>query len=912
MQFWGKARPPQGTQVTWHPVAYHLLDVAAVVEAILLSRPITRQRASSLLQATNDDAVTFLVALAALHDIGKFAPGFQAMSAEHWPNALKSFKPSDFAASRHTEDGYFLWERHLAERLADSLISNDRRNLDTLLLPIFGHHGRPLVTNSRHRILNEIFPEPSLDAAQACATEILKLLIPSPIRLGAGVDDLRIASWWVSGIVTIADWIGSNSTWFPYASPDLDPGRYWEDSRVRAARAVKEAGLSCPTPSAPKSFAELTGKRSPTPLQEWAANVVLPDGPVMVVMEDITGAGKTEAAQMLVHRMISARRVSGAFWAMPTMATANAMFLRQAAILNSYFNHVGDSPAPSVVLAHGQAHLYEHFQQLVRRNGSEDYRSRGSDEEQSAEAACSSFLADNRRAALLADIGAGTVDQVIMGALPLRFNTVRLLGMADKVLVIDEAHAYDPYMGVEIEQVLRFQSSLGGSAIVLSATLTASQRERLATAWTEGIEKGRRRTPPLFGGSLPKLTAALEYPLASVIASGDPKVIETPIRPAPWSKRSIGVRFVHSVEDALEHVMRSADRGAAVAWIRNTVDDCLSAVGALRLSGYDPIVFHARFAQCDRQNREKTVMDAFGPGGRGSERSGRIVIATQVIEQSLDLDFDVLISDLAPVDLIVQRAGRLWRHTARDGERPAGIACELTVLSPRTDEEPTSGWLRELLPGTSAVYSHTGVLWHTARALAEAKCINVPDGLRLLIDGVYSEAEDVPDSLIDATETARGKSYAEASIANQTVLNLRSGYVGDEANWDDDFEPSTRLSDNTIAVRLGRLTPSGSILPWAQDLSQVRHAWSLSEVRVRATWVSGLANLGRELASAIEVARSTWDKYDQGIPLLPLREARPGVWEIDLNDSVSGKPSRLSYSSLRGLEMGPGAGNPTG
>src|SRR5690606_9644495 len=130
----------------------------------------------------------------------------------------------------------------------------------------------------------------------------------------------------------------------------------------------------------------------------------------------------------------------------------------------------------------------------------------------------SAFLADNRRAALLADIGAGTVDQAIMGALPNRFNTVRLFGMADKVLVFDEAHAYDAYMGGEIQQLLRFQAALGGSAVVLSATLTLEQREKFATAWLEGLAEGHRRVAPLFGGALPALVESEEYPLGTVVS----------------------------------------------------------------------------------------------------------------------------------------------------------------------------------------------------------------------------------------------------------------------------------------------------------------------------------------------------------------------------------------------------------
>ncbi|MHB1224473.1 MAG: CRISPR-associated helicase Cas3', partial [Gemmatimonadaceae bacterium] len=536
-------------------------------------------------------------------------------------------------------------------------------------------------------------------------------------------------------------------------------------------------GIAAPRLAGLRTFAELTKKLTPTPAQKWASRVKLPDGPVLVILEDVTGAGKTEAAQMIVHRLMAAGRAAGAYWAMPTQATANAMYARQANTVGALFADDRDAPRPSVILAHGQTRLHERFQGTVLRHPEARLEAAASSEPGlPAAAACAAFLADNRRAALLADIGAGTVDQALLGALPSRFNTVRLFGMADKVLVFDEAHAYDRYMGVEAEQLLRFQAALGGSAVMLSATLSLEQRERFATAWMEGLAEGRRRVAPLFGGAPPALVESMRYPLATVVSAAAEPVKERAIAAARWSRRSVHVRFVRTGDEALAHVLESARRGAAVAWVRNTVDDCLAAAAAVReATGREPIVFHARFAQCDRQERERQVLELFGEHGEAAARRGAILIGSQVIEQSLDLDFDVMVTDLAPVDLLIQRVGRLWRHPSRKNERPSRLKRELVVLSPPTDIVPEKDWLSAVLPRTRYVYRNLGVLWRSAKALAEEPgAIVTPKGLRPLVEAVYG-SDETPEQLLAATQAAEGKDLGDASAAHQASLELSGG-----------------------------------------------------------------------------------------------------------------------------------------
>lgn len=611
---------------------------------------------------------------------------------------------------------------------------------------------------------------------------------------------------------------------------------------------------------------------------------------------------------MLVHRLMAEGRAAGAYWAMPTQATANAMYERQREAIQALYALRGDR-RPSIVLAHGQSRLHDRFRATVLGNAERDPEATatgGPSDELTSGAACAAFLADDRRAALLADVGAGTVDQALLGILPSRFNAVRLFGLSDKVLIVDEAHAYDAYVDVELQELLRFHAALGGSAVVLSATLSLEQRESLVQAWGEGVDGGRRSQSVVFAAGAPSsLVHERAYPLATVAAPGEPPVREVPIDPAPRSSRSVKVRLVDRVDDALQHTLAAVQRGSAAAWIRNAIDDCLEAAAALREAGVAPIVFHARFAQCDRQAREREVLELFGPKADPSARRGRVVVATQVIEQSLDLDFDAMASDLAPVDLLVQRAGRLHRHPHRDGSRP--VERELVVVSPPAVPDPGREWLQSLLPRTGRVYENVGILWRTARVLAKTGEIRTPEGLRDLIEAVYGDGEDVPAALVDASQRAEGRAHGDAATANFAALKVGDGYHGDAHGWVDDLRAPTRLGDAQTTLRLARVAADGALLPWCEMDGPAWKQWSLSEVRVRATRVPPNAMADPDFLGHVDAIRAEWGRFERDIPLLPLQEDG-GVWRGTLHDPARDRRIAIRYTREEGLSFERDAG----
>ncbi len=887
LMYWGKARPLEVEGPQWHPVAFHLLDVAAAMKSILQARPVMRARAARLLQLDEESAVRLLVVLALLHDIGKFARFFQAKAPAYWPIELGVLDRSKLSPSTHTQDGLLLWEEYLSDRIVGELLPATFHGLLPLLMASFGHHGKP--TSRSSASVNWTFGEVGLLAAETCVRDLLALVGPVSIPQELGERDLRIASWWVAGLITLADWIGSQ---FQYHDP-LPVEEYWPVAQARAASKVAEAGLVAASPAALKSFVGLTGKENPTPLQRWASEVAIPDGPTLFLLEDVTGAGKTEAAQVLVHRLLAAGRASGAYWGMPTQATANAMFGRQGKAISTLF---ADDSQPSLTLAHSQAWLQGAFRELALepKMAQQELSYGNNDDELTATAACAAFLAADRRASLLADVGAGTVDQAFLAVHPSKFSSVRLVGLADKVLVLDEVHAYDAYMGVEATTLLQFHAALGGHAIVLSATLRHEDRSKLALAWRRAFDPEWGRPQGLLGPAVSSLVSSEAYPLATVITAD--VVVEDPVKATEAaSGRSVRIRLVREPTSAVKEVLAAQASGGAVAWIRNTVDDCLAAARMLREAGIEPLVFHARFAQGDRQVREREVMRCFGPDASQVLRAGRVIVATQVIEQSLDLDFDFLVSDLAPMDLLIQRAGRLWRHPRRNADRPPGMECEMVVVSPDPVDEPTNQWISGDFRGTGAVYLRHGVLWQTARLLLHHGEIRSSGVVRELIESAY---RDIPDGLADRDWKALSEANADMSTALFAVLKLEDGYGGSLRSWETDLQVMTRIGKKQTVLRLARLNDHGAVVPWF-DNQDVRKAWALSEVRVSAWRVPARSEDPPEAMQAMRKARAMWGEFEQDLPGVVLVNDGSDRWKGGL--IVDRRRVEISYLLCEGL-----------
>ena len=898
MRFWGKAQPRDPERgPSWHPLAYHSLDVAAVASALFRRDKGLQERFSELTGLRCEDVMPVLCYLLGMHDVGKFAQKFQAKVPELFRNSFNG-DPANLSDGYDHGAGGMRMYKVCPEVFQMPRVSSTRA-WTPLISAVTGHHGAPPVTNAENSLVSlEIdYGKVGIEGAGEFARQVRELFNLPPELSGLRVDRSKRASHAVAGLAVLTDWIGSNQEWFPYREPEIDLREYWKSVQRQADAAVAQSGVLSATIADQFAYRDLLGASiHPNPMQQWAETVEIPPAPAMFLIEDETGSGKTETALMLAHRLMQAGHARGIYVALPTMATANAMFDRLAEKYRRFF---ASDANPSLALAHGAKDLHQGFQDAVLRAGRPEssYTNLRNGEDESAttaSAACAEWVADDRRRAFMADVGAGSIDQALLAVLPSKHQSLRLLGLMRRVLILDEVHAYDAYMRQEMERLIEFQAGLGGSTVLLSATLPLSVRQRLTAAFAKGA--GTEETLRDHG---------MEYPLATICSQTS--TTATPIAGMPGRARRLPVRFLRTAMEAYSEATRAAQAGRAVLYIRNTVDDALEAHRELVGRGVEAHLFHARYALCDRLRLERRFIDLFGKTSVDSDRREQVLVATQVVEQSLDLDFDAMITDLAPIDLVVQRAGRLWRH---DFRRRSGRP-ELLVVGPEPTADAGETWFNDAFPKASHVYKDHARIWLTARVLEERGVIDSPAELRDLIEAVYGDDVDleVPEGLQSCFWEAHGRAGAEQGVAGMNLLTLGKGYVRDGAPWDSDHRISTRLNDlPQVTLRLA-VIEDGDIKPYASHQAsdnQVEdwEAWRLSEVNVSANRVGGGA-VPSEFLEKAEQTKSEWTRFDAGkiLVLLQATDTEESWRGLAKSPNSPHGDIQVSYNSTRGLEI---------
>lgn len=866
--FWGKSRRDATGNITSHSIAYHSLDVAAVASVLLTDHHML---------GVEPRFHALMLTLLAWHDIGKFTRSFQCKVAALWPVSLGPFKPVA-AGFGHDTFGYGLLSLPL-EDVAEQLMPGWHNAGAAMLRATCGHHGRP--PRDMDAISRTDACAVCIDAARGFAIAAMDVVGGTPVPIPNEATALRLA-WQLAGLAVAADWIGSNEAWFLVQPAGMPLKEYWTQHALpQAAVAVADSGI---VPGRPRNVVTLVDlaphATKATPLQHLAATMALPAaGPVLLVIEDQTGAGKTEAALLLAHRLMVGGSARGVFVALPTMATANAMYQRLAGAYRMLFDA---NDTPSLVLAHGKRAVHAEFQKSILAIVDGDDPAAEDAAGETAGAQCAAWVASDRRRAFLADVGIGTVDQALLGVLPSRHAALRLFGLAQRVLIVDEAHAYDAYMSRELETLLAFHAALGGSAIVLSATLPTDRRVALVAAFHKGA-----------GGAVPALSS-MHYPLVTMASPFGGGEHECP--PHAGLGRTVRVERLATMAAAVERVATAARAGLAVAWVRNAVDDAIEGQAALASAGIEAELFHARFAMGDRLDIEAAAMARFGRMATPAERSGRVLVATQVIEQSLDLDFDLIVSDLAPIDLLIQRAGRLWRHPERV-RVPAADVPRLLVLGPEATADADGGWLVGPMQRTRHIYRWT-VLWKTAHVLFETGAIDTPGDVRRLIGRVYNDPDIVPAGLLQALAQEQGAQSAAIQLARINVLNWNDAYAAGQG-WDSDVRTPTRLTEESVTFRLARWQ-NGMVTPWYAGETPTL-SWALSEVSLAAWRGSAVPDATGTLKAAIHAAKIEWPKWEMDTPMLVLTPEGAGWHGVVVN--AGNVERKIVYDERSGFRM---------
>lgn len=899
--YWGKA--DRTDPIPYHPLALHGLDSAALAWALLEGDHLLGDRLGALSGISAQALPPLAAFMAGLHDAGKFSPLFQALRPDLFQR-LQGRKCRRYPI-RHTALGQAALDEVVAPAwLEQGWFGLDQAGVDDWdhqelialwLATAAGHHGQPLSPDALNgRPLRSVFTKADLTSLAAYACDLAALLGADQSWLAGWAWDgqgpgPRRASWLLAGLIVLCDWLASNESYFPYLSRPVSLAEYWPETLVRARQVLAATGLLPAKPTPFRGLAELFDHLSqPRPMQVFAAEVALTQGPTLFILEDSTGSGKTEAALALAQRLLAQGEAEGLFMALPTMATANAMYRRLREVHPRFFR---PGERPSLVLAHSQKRLVnaldlagDHADRMSALPGQGSYVG---EEDSGVESAA--WLADSNKKSLLANLGVGTLDQALLATLPVRHQSLRLVGLGRSLLIADEVHAYDAYTTELLAGLLRFQAALGGSAILLSATLPLKTRRQLTEAFARGLGSSDEIQGPVSPA----------YPLATCVQAG--RLREEPVSLAAGLSRELRVSLVHDEAGIRARLVQAARKGACVCWIRNTVDDAIRAYHDLLAEpGLEPgqvELFHARFAMGDRLAIENRVLDAFGRHSRPRERAGRILVATQVVEQSLDLDFDLLASDLAPMDLIIQRAGRLHRHQ-RD-HRPLAVP-ELLVLSPPPIPDAPRDWFRSFLEKAAYVYTRPGQLWLTADLLASSPSLRLPERARALVEGVYGDqaAERVPDALQGIEETEEGRESAERSLGRLHCLDPDQGYALGDSPWE--LNTPTRLDGDSVTLRLARWE-NGELRPWAAGDGML--AWELSQVRVRRNRVANEApNPEPLLAAALSQAKAAMADQCRHALLIALEPGPDGIWRGKAMNARQ-ELVEISYHNATGVEV---------
>jgi len=709
-----------------HPLLYHLIDVGECARLLWesgLSTSLKSQIASDL-KCSLQESENLFAFLAALHDIGKASPAYQTRYPPS-PTALKElqalgFTLPDSPITHFVSHGTV--STHILKDLLQAIQSDQYINR-RLAHAVGGHHGLWPSTLDVQTLDDKAHSQKGDGLWETMQRELFTILwklYKPPENFGFPSDTVaqnRLLTL-LSGFITAADWLGSIQTFFDFQGKILPPEVYRQQATANAKNALQETGwLDAWQPTGEKTAFEVIFPFLPNQIQKTVLEKATDlSQPALLILEAPTGCGKTEAALYLADTWLQQNAGRGLYVAMPTQATSNQMFERTLEFLKKRYPY----EKINIHLAHGQAQWHEAMERLKLYAVGDQL-----EDHLRAEAW---FIP--RKRTLLAPFAVGTVDQALLGVLQTRHFFLRLFGLAHKVVIFDEVHAYDAYMEELFLRLLTWLRAIGTSVIVLSATLPYETRQKMLAAWVDSNESTMVETP------YPRLTLAT------------PKTSESiPLPTTP--DRTIILRWSEDSPQAIADLL--ADQlahGGCAAVIFNTVRRAQDVFRVVRdqFPFEECLLFHAQTPFAWREVTEKLILNYFGKDGKRPQRA--IVVTTQVIEQSLDLDFDLIISELAPVDLLIQRAGRLHRHLRP--HRPVRLKNPTIFLI------KPGGTLADPEFGNSKFVYEPYLLWQTWRLLEDRDRLRLPSETDALIQAVYRpfRPEEVPANVRDGLEKA--------------------------------------------------------------------------------------------------------------------------------------------------------------
>ncbi|MBB4087909.1 CRISPR-associated helicase Cas3' [Sphingomonas carotinifaciens] len=778
---WAKlTRNADGTVAASLPLIDHCLDVGTAAQALLSGGAWSLWLSTAAGRPLTAQDHARLIVLAALHDLGKANRGFQARIDPHAP------------LIGHTgQVAALLFHSRLKTGAAATMLRHlvGAWGAHQHFAAALAHHGRPLPELRRganldsgswmkHSVHWMPVGDDDPGAHVVALIDAVRARWPLAWETGEPLPDAPRFVSLFAGLVTLADWLGSDTRRFPVAGPY---GRAREALREEQARDMVAARGLVPLPTPEGDFHAAVG-RTPHGFQQEAA---ADDLGRVALIEAETGSGKTEAA---LWRWLELRRrgeVDGLYFALPTRAAAVQLQKR----VNDVLKRVWGEGAPEAVLA-VPGYLVAGDTQGQELPGYEvrwdDGEPGGTDDHRWAAERAKNFLA--------ARVAVGTIDQALLGVLPVKHALFRAGALARSLLVVDEVHASDTYMSTLLERLLDNHLAVGGQALLLSATLGAEARARLL------------KTP------LPPLAEAQALPYPAL--SGRDAPLRAAI-PAARSAKHVAIEtdgLIGDPDAIAARAVAAARTGASVLVIRNTVAGAVQVAQAVAARAPDlafrlgdvPTVHHGRFAPGDRRLLDAAVETAFG---KGRAARGQVLVGTQTLEQSLDIDADFLITDLAPMDVLLQRIGRLHRHMRDD--RGAHAQARALILRPATRDLMAASGPRH---GLGGVYPDILQLESTLRLLESRAHVTIPDDNRHLVEtalhpgSITTLAATLGTAWTNHAANRSASFHAARRTAEQLALDLSMDFnlLEFTSNTED---ATTRLGAATIQLPLPRPLP---------------------------------------------------------------------------------------------------------
>jgi len=687
--------------------------------------------------------------LAAVHDTGKINPDFQKMiygcvsKNEREMQILNAMNANSQSAKRNGSSFH--------AKVTQISLENIHPELKNFISKIEGmHHGfRPLDSSP--------FPESCYGGegwtrARHSLVEKLEGEFSGSERKWQDIRSWEEACA-LGGLIIVSDWIASGGRFaFLKSNAKLDT----ETIVKMADEAVEKAGFHKLSVKKNLSFRDIFGFE-PRSVQKTFFDSVA--GPGVYVLEASMGVGKTEAALYAAYKVLSEGLATGLYFALPTQLTSNKIYERVEDFLGKILSESGTND--SLRLLHGNAWMENVF---------------GED----GDIGKSWF--DDKKRGILSPFAVGTIDQALMSVMNVKHSMVRSFGLAGKVLILDEIHSYDAYTGTILNSLVDSVQKNGGTVILLSATLTSNQKKKILNVEDEYKFD---ESYPLVSARISKICPSENEYSAAIVENGT----FSEIAGESGSEKVVSLNFCNERKDAVEAALEKAFCGQQVLWIENTVREAQEAFKVLSArcgSEVECGLVHSRFEKIQRSSNEDYWVSLYGSAGKSHRKEkGRILVGTQVLEQSLDIDADFLVSALCPTDMLLQRMGRLWRHSSNADVRPADSQCACLVVGPSFEDV-----LKRKNPfGDSGIVYSEYVLCRTLELLRDRKNISLPSEIRHLLEETYSERD----------ENGLWNSYKEEMIEKRKKLEnfarftkLKENAIG---NTNSELKVQTRYSE---------------------------------------------------------------------------------------------------------------------